>query len=84
MLCYAMLRYAMLRYAMLCKAVERGGVVNVQCDQPLRVQWFDLFLWAVIAGQPELATLLWAQSEEPLRAALVGSLLCQTFYAMLG
>ena len=37
----------------------------------------DLMMWAVLAGQHELATVLWAKAEYPLRAALMASQLCQ-------
>ena len=45
--------------------------------QPLRLNWCDLMLWAVICGQPDLAKLLWGKVGEPLRAALIASRVCQ-------
>ena len=44
--------------------------------QPLRLNWCDLMLWAVICGQPDLAKLLWGKVGEPLRAALIASRAC--------
>ena len=37
----------------------------------------DLMMWAVLAGQHELAIALWSKGESPLRAALMASQLCQ-------
>ena len=50
---------------------ESGGGVGI-------VPTFtDLMMWAVLAGQHDLATVLWAKAEYPLRAALMASQLCQ-------
>ena len=43
----------------------------------LRPEWQDLFLWAVLVGQPEIASLLWRKTEEPLRMAIYASLFCR-------
>ena len=46
-------------------------------EKKLRCNWFDLMMIAVLAGQQQLAKLLWVKVEEPLRAALMASLICQ-------
>ena len=35
-------------------------------------------MWAVVAGQIDIAKLLWARTSEPLRAALIASLFAQS------
>ena len=35
----------------------------------LPTNFLDLMMWAVLAGQPALATELWGRTREPLRAA---------------
>lgn len=39
--------------------------------------WLDLFFWAVLMRQPSVARVLWTKVDEPLRAALMASILCQ-------
>lgn len=43
----------------------------------------DLFFWAVIAGEHELATILWKKCKEPLRCALVAARACRNIAAAL-
>ena len=46
-------------------------------DGRITPMWTDLTMWAVLAGQHELAIELWSKAESPLRAALMASQLCQ-------
>ena len=46
--------------------------------QPMPCTWTDLMMWAVLAGQHQLAMALWEKSVIPLRAALMASQLCGT------
>ena len=36
----------------------------------VKTNWMDLMLWAVMAGQPEIAQHCWAKTAEPMRAAI--------------
>ena len=45
-------------------------------DSKLRPEWSDIFLWAVLVSQPEIAKLLWTKTDDPLRMAVYASLLC--------
>ena len=47
----------------------------------LHPMWSDIFLWAVLLSQQELAKLLWARCDDPLRLALLASLLCKQLMA---
>ena len=49
----------------------------------LKPEWSDLFLWAVLLSQQELAKTLWTQCEDPLRLALLASLLCKQLISKL-
>ena len=42
--------------------------------RPIQPMYADLVLWAVMAGQPAMAKLLWAKTIDPLRVALLASL----------
>ena len=44
----------------------------------LPTNFLDLMMWAVLAGQPALATELWGRTREPLRAAILASCVCKT------
>jgi len=46
-------------------------------DGRITPMFTDLMMWAVLAGQHELAVVLWSKAEAPLRAALMASQLCQ-------
>ena len=59
---------------------NRGRLVwneGKQVAWTLHPVWSDLFLWAVLLSQQELAKLLWARCDDPLRLALIASLLCK-------
>jgi hypothetical protein len=72
----------------LCKMVDGYGMhldvrrqlardVHGDGDGRITPMWTDLTMWAVLAGQHELAIELWSKAESPLRAALMASQLCQ-------
>ena len=58
--------------------LHRGGEGN---HRKLRPEWSDIFLWAVLVGQPEIAGLLWTKTEDPLRMAVYASLFCKKMAA---
>lgn len=43
----------------------------------IKPMWTDVTMWAVLAGQPGVAKLLWKRTTDPLRVALMASLQCQ-------
>ena len=47
----------------------RGGTDYPQADD-VKTSWLDVMLWAVMAGEPEIARCLWAKVAEPMRAAI--------------
>ena len=57
-----------------CRYLNRGGEGNTA---KLRPEWSDIFLWAVLVSQPEIAELLWTKTDDPLRMAVYASLLCR-------
>ena len=61
-----------------CRYLHRGGEGN---HRKLRPEWSDIFLWAVLVGQPEIAGLLWTKTEDPLRMAVYASLFCKKIAA---
>jgi hypothetical protein len=40
------------------------------------VTFTDIMMWAVLSGQHEIATLVWAKTQRPLRAAVLASQVC--------
>ena len=50
-------------------------------EQRLPATWTDLMCWAVLAGQPELAQVLWAKTRDPLRAAILAACVCKRLAA---
>ena len=65
---------------------ELGGYVNTHLEcryfnkgprSKLRPEWSDIFMWAVLVSQPEIAELLWTKTDDPLRMAVYASLLCR-------
>lgn len=42
----------------------------------VRPNFTDLMMWAVLAGQHELASVLWEKTADPIRSALMASQLC--------
>ena len=42
----------------------------------LGARWLDVFVWAVLLGNTELATLLMPGCQEPIRAAIIGARIC--------
>ena len=40
------------------------------------VSFTDIMMWAVLSGQHEIATLVWAKTQRPLRAAVLASQVC--------
>ena len=43
----------------------------------LEPDFLDLMIWAVLVGSREMARELWGQTTDPLRSALVASLVCR-------
>ena len=50
---------------------DGGGSVRIPPN------FTDLTMWSVLAGQHELAAVLWESTTDPIRAALMASQLCQ-------
>ncbi|KAL1503694.1 hypothetical protein AB1Y20_012167 [Prymnesium parvum] len=48
-----------------------------RADGLLQPTFFDLMMWAVLVREVDIARELWGQTEDPLRATLVASLLCR-------
>ena len=42
----------------------------------LKISWYDLMVWAVLAGHHEIAKSLWRKQKTPMRAALTASSIC--------
>ena len=59
-------------------SMEEGlDVRSMESNGVLEPNWVDLMMWAVLVGERELARQLWSQTADPLRAALMASLLCR-------
>lgn len=51
--------------------IEYSAHLDARRDFRSRRTWTDVFLWAVVAEQMEIARHLWVKVEEPLRAAIM-------------
>ena len=47
----------------------------------LKPEWIDLMMWAVLMGCEPLARLMWEQTKEPTRAAIMASRMCRQMAA---
>ena len=55
-----------------------GGEFKPRSERKMPTNFLDLMMWAVLAGEPALATELWGRTREPLRAAILASCVCKT------
>ena len=59
-------------------SMEESLTVRVsETDGVLEPGYMDLMIWAVLVGSRDMARELWGQTTDPLRAALVASLVCR-------
>ena len=48
------------------------------------VSWMDLMMWSVLSGHFDLSRIIWLQSNEPLRAAVIARRLCLKLRSISG
>jgi len=53
-----------------------GHLRSRQAAGILLPKWTDLMMWAVLAGRPDMATLLWEKCKHPMLSALMASQAC--------
>ncbi|KOO31412.1 transient receptor potential cation channel subfamily m member 2 [Chrysochromulina tobinii] len=64
--------------------VKRGmPIEEAEKEIRLGIRALDLYIWAVLLGNTELATALAQASEEPVRGALLGACICKRMAEML-
>ena len=58
-------------------ALREDFIVKEGAPMRLGARWIDVYVWAVLLGNHELALMLLPACQEPMRAAIIGAKLCK-------